>query len=375
MMLNASVDYVAMDMRPVNALYGEGLHSLLKTHAILWKGYGSSSIPANLLPSCHAVSNHVKVRARMLRESLRGALGAQFSSIGGAICLDVWTDDFKKIGYLGITAHYIDDKYCLNSRLIACKALDINKSKTGEYLKKKLLHVLNYYGIDPKKNVVFVTDRGSNVIKALEEYLRQSCGNHFISNVVNEGIRYGEPNTVLKSCQELVSNVKNSGKNALFNPTLKAAMKVRWNTALDMFASISPNWQRIQNYIQTSNQRGLMADVTKEDIDSMIKFLRPFKTASLQLQPTKSATQHLVHLCYDLLEQHLIENENDRPIISEAKSLAEYYFRQALANGGMVSTINKIAVFLHPSMKELKKMTPQDKNDIEFDVRKTNLKP
>lgn len=370
MMLNATVDFVTMDMRPVNALYGEGLHSLLTTHAILWTCYGSSSIPSNLLPSSQAVSKHIKTRARKLRESFRDVLGAQFSSIGGSICLDVWTDDFKKISYLGITAHYIDNSYCLNSRLISCKALDINKSKTGEYLNKKLMHVLNYYGIDPRKNVVFVTDRGSNVLKALEHFLRHNCANHFISNVVNEGIRFGKPNTLLKACQDVVSHIKNAGKNALFNPTLKAAMKGRWNTALDMFVSISPNWQKIQDYLRNSNQPGLMGEVTKEDIVSMIQFLKPFKTASLQLQPINSVTQHLVHMYYDLLEQHLIENENDPQIIEEAKSSAEYYYRQALANGGMVSTINKIAVFFHPSMKELKKMTPQDKNDIEFDVRK-----
>lgn len=189
---------------------------------------------------------------------------------------------------------------------------------------------------------------------------------------MNEGICSGRPMVVLRRCQDVVSHVKNAGKNALFEPSLKAAMKVRWNTALNMFDSISPNWQKIQDYLQNSNQPDLMGDVTKAEIDHMIQFLKPFKSASLQLEPTNTVTQHLIHMFYDFLEKHLIENENDPPIIEEAKIRADYYYRQALANGGMVSTINKIAVFLHPSMKDLRKMTPQDKIDIEFDVRKTN---
>lgn len=131
MMLDATVDYVSSDMRPVNAIYGKGLHSLLTTHAILWKGYGSDSIPSNLLPGANAVSAHIKTRARKLRETFKNVLQNQFSSIGGAICLDVWTDDFKKVGYLGITAHYVDEMNILHSRLISCKGLDIKKKQNG----------------------------------------------------------------------------------------------------------------------------------------------------------------------------------------------------------------------------------------------------
>lgn len=361
-------------MRPVNSINGAGLHSLLSTYGILWRNYGSNLVPSNLLPSIKSVSSNIKIRARKLSETLQAAIQSQFASIGGSVCLDVWTDDFKKISYLGITIHYIDDKYRLNCRVISCKTLDINSSKTGAYIKKKLLHVLNYYGINPNENVVFVTDRGSNMIKALEDFDRQNCGNHFVCNVVNQGICSGRPHTVLKTCQGVVNHIKNAGKNGLFMPSLKAAMKVRWNTALDMFVSISPNWEKIQNYLQQSNQINLVADVTKNEIDALIKFLRPFKTASLQMQATKSASQHLVHLWYDLLGQHLIDSEDDPEIIVEAKTSAEFYFQQAIANGGMVSTINKIAVFLHPSMKELKKMTPQDKIDIEIDVRTANFR-
>lgn len=253
MIVNAALDFVALDMRSLNALNGIGLLSLLTTYGILWKHYGSiDASPVNLLPGVDAVSKRIEKRASNLRVTLQNVLKNQFSNVGGAICLDVWTDNFQKISYLGITVHYIDDSFQHNVRLIACKKLSVEKSKTGDYLKKKIAHILHFYGINLSKNVVFVTDRGSNVKKALEDYARHNCANHFISNTVNEGLSTERAKRVLSVCQNVVSTIKRSGKGSLFVPSLKAAFKVRWNSATDMFASVSLHWQRIQQHLNSS---------------------------------------------------------------------------------------------------------------------------
>lgn len=46
---------------------------------------------------------------------------------------------------------------------------------------------------------------------------------------------------------------------------------------------------------------------------------------------------------YDFIESHLTENVDDVPIVKEAKSMAEFYFTQAVTNGDMVTTMNKLA--------------------------------
>lgn len=75
-------------------------------------------------------------------------------------------------------------------------------------------------------------------------------------------------------------------------------------------------------------------------------------------------------MAYDYLDSHLILNENDAEIlrVADAKSRAEFYYREALLNDGMITTVHKTAVFLHPSMKGLNKMTRQDKEDVELYV-------
>lgn len=372
MMIDAAVDFVALDMRPLNALNGIGLHSLLMNYGVLWKHYGTTGAsPPNLLPGVDAVSNKIKKRARNLRLTLTNVLNNQFSNVGGAILLDIWTDDYRKIDYLGITVHYINDSFEHNVRIIACTALSIEKRKTGEYLRKKITHVLNFYGINLSKNVVFVTDRGSNVKKALEDYPRQNCANHFISNTVNEGLSTVRAKVVLSVCQNIVSTVKRNGKSSLFKPSLKAAFKIRWNSATDMFESVSFHWQRIQQYLSASGQANILEDVTKEEIDALIDFLKPFKAMSLKLEQINRPTQHLVHMVYSYLDAHLVSNENDPQIMADTKARSEFYYRNAILNGGMITTVNKIAIYLHPSMKNLNKMTPQDKEDINLNVRKS----
>lgn len=369
LMMNAAVDFVSHDMRPINALNGIGLRSLLSTYGMMWKYYGETgATPPSLLPSVDAVTKNVTSRARNLRKSLQTILKNQFFNVGGGICLDIWKDKFRKIDYLGVTVHYIDDSFRHNVRLIACKPLSVEKSKTGEYVKKKLMHILDFYGVGLSKNVVFVTDRGSNMKKALEDYLRHNCSDHFISNTINEGLASERAKEVLVVCQNIVSTIKRCGKSSLFQPSLKAAIKVRWNSAIDMFVSVSHHWEKLQQYFADAGQITILCDVTKDEIDCLIRFLKPFKAMTLKLEQINRATQHLVHMAYDYLDSHLIPNENDPDILADAKNRAEFYYRETLLNDGMITTVHKAAVFLHPSMKDLSKMTRQDKEDIELYV-------
>lgn len=276
----------------VNALLGSGLHELLETYANLRHQYYQPGVlPQQLLPSVNAVSGRITRRGNRINEKLKLILQKQFSSngAGGAICADIWHDKFKKIDYICVTVHYVDDDFQLTVRIIAHKALDPNKSKTGAYLKTEILAILLKYGIDPYrcKNIVFVTDRGGNLKKALDDFHCQNCGPHFISNTVNESIVPKQPKRaaeVLAICKKIVSEVKNAGKNQQFHPSLKMAIMIRWNSAAAMFESVSLNWDRIVDYLTAANLLHIMNDLVKQELDELLRFLKPFRKASLALQ-------------------------------------------------------------------------------------------
>lgn len=373
--LGACSNFVINDLRPVNAITGAGLHELLETYAILRQQYYRPGIvPQQLLPCRNTVTNHIKRRGNEIRENLKLILEKQFSSegTGGAICTDIWHDKFKKIDYICVTAHYINENFQLEVRVIAHRALPAGQAKTGAYLKSVILNILEMFGIDPAqtRNVVFVTDRGSNLVKALEDFDRQNCGPHFISNTVNECFKRAReierPTEILEISQKIVSEVKNSGKNGNFKPSLKMAIKIRWNSAENMFESISLNWDAVFDFLSDSNSTYILNGLQRQELDELIQFLKPFRKASLALEATKTATQNLITMYYDYLERHLIEKDDDPPIVKQAKSSASFYFTQTITNGGMITALNKLAVFLHPSTKNLNRMTPQEKHDIDI---------
>lgn len=121
-----------------------------------------------ILPHPTTISRDIHKAADGLRNTLTEKLRAQFSSVGGAITLDVWTDKFRKQSYLGVTAHYVDDKFQLHDRILTTHFLDSEESKTGELLRTELFRILQQFNIfDFVEEIVFVTDRGPNVVTSL----------------------------------------------------------------------------------------------------------------------------------------------------------------------------------------------------------------
>ncbi|GLV33540.1 hypothetical protein CBL_20266, partial [Carabus blaptoides fortunei] len=68
----------------------------------------------NLLPYPTTVSRNTETLADKLRNEIKEELRHVFETIGGAINVYMWTNDYKKINYLGVTIwrtvnHTIDD--------------------------------------------------------------------------------------------------------------------------------------------------------------------------------------------------------------------------------------------------------------------------
>lgn len=61
---------------------------------------------------------------------------------------------------------------------------DPSTSKTGENIRMHLLQYLRIFGIDATemgRKIVFVTDRGANMISALRGYTRLNCTAHILN--------------------------------------------------------------------------------------------------------------------------------------------------------------------------------------------------
>jgi hypothetical protein len=64
-----------------------------------------------------------------------------FSGVGGAIMLDLWSEVYMKINYLGATAHYIANGK-LEDHVLCMIEFDSDMKKTGDNIKIEIIKVL-----------------------------------------------------------------------------------------------------------------------------------------------------------------------------------------------------------------------------------------
>ena len=127
---------------------------------------------------------------------------------------DMWTDDFKQRSYTTLTGHWIEN-WVLCNRVLITEEFDATLPKTGINVKEQLMNIFQGFGLeDLFKNAIFTTDKGTNIISALEEVERVDCINHVLNRVLQqclqENIAPKGVNDLLRSVKSLVCYVKKS---------------------------------------------------------------------------------------------------------------------------------------------------------------------
>lgn len=370
----ACSELVIRDLRPLNALSGDGLNALLKAYAYICMKYsGLQNDPMEYLPSPDTVARYILTLFEGVKIKLKPILNAAFSTseigTGAAICLDIWTDEFRKISDLGVTVHFIDNAFTLHSRVIDNRPLKSDQSKTGKYLLEQIKCILNEYDIDiESESITFVTDRGANVIKALEKYCRHNDGPHFLHNTVKLIFLAGCPLEMLSRCKELVGHIKHAGLNDLFSPSLKSYVETRWNTVLGVFESIEKNWEKLIEVLTARNELEYLNHIRRDDLKDMIIFLTTFREATLHMESSKTVTLFWCCVFFKILAKHLEPSSTDSALIAEAKHNCAHYYFETLLSDKMIQVRHLLSVFLHPSLKRLNKMTPIEQRQIYQEV-------
>lgn len=199
------------------------------------------------MPCANTVSRHVRKSAAEKKVEMKNRLSTAFASnFFIAVTTDLWQDKFKRISYIAITVQYYDSNGNLCDQLIAMPPIEPGRKKDHAFLKELTKRYLEERGIPfDEKKLIFVTDRGGNIKKALQNFIRLNCFPHFINNTVRESCKIDVIETVLDACSKLVRFLKISGLNNEFQITIKSAVKTRFNSVLTMVESILLNWNQL----------------------------------------------------------------------------------------------------------------------------------
>lgn len=329
------------------------------------------------LPSRNTTKHYVDVIVEEQRQKIKQILEKSKKFGGFAATTDTWTDKYKHVTYICISAHVnIEEETEIRSCRFILHTGEITEMvKTGEVLIRHILSVFVRYDFnedDVKKYVVFISDRGSNIKYCLirNGFERLTCYPHIIHNLVSYMLTEPRVKLIISQASELSAYMKNSGLNMLLETTLKRAVSTRWNSVYIMLREILNNYEnivRVLNDKQTTVKNNVLQLITwlkKQEVEQICSFLEPFKLITDNLEGDKHETLHVVWPTIVQIQWLLsVENKTSCDIIDNMKVLGVEYFKNNQRDFEPTFK-HKLAMVLHPAMKRLKNIKEVDRDTI-----------
>lgn len=181
----------------------------------------------------------------------------EFRKYGGAVAMDCWMDAGSKTTYFGLTVHYIseaDGQLILNDRVMVIRELSAEVEKTGEYLHTKIVEYMTEFDLMDclEKNLVFISDRGRNIVNAVRTFNSVNCFAHMLNNTLSNVFKKdkSKPNhqqtwayKIVHAVTPIVKYFKSSALAKQFKPVLKSNVCTRWNSICNMLESVIYHWE------------------------------------------------------------------------------------------------------------------------------------
>lgn len=352
--------FVCHDLRSFNIIKGKGFQELAQSLVSLGNRCGDIDVK-DILPDPTTISRNINHVAQNLRDEVKEELRKTVYNWGGAVTLDMWTEDFKKNSYLCMTIHYVDDNWDLIERVLHTTVWDSNLKKTGENIKSVVIQNLEKYGLGEQfQSLIYVTDRGPNMVAALKNNVRLSCIAHILNNILEKTMdRNTQFSDMINASKSLVKFFKQSGLQNKLTKTLKASVDTRWNSTFSMLKSIADVYSEVKELLSQRKEESKLIEIRQPCLLKLISFLEKFKIASDEIEATKRPTLFLVIIWYNRLLNHLEITDDDDGNFRDLKSSCLEIFKDTFE----ITKYHKMAIFFHPKMKSLKILDDSTETD------------
>ncbi|XP_072075440.1 putative AC transposase isoform X1 [Arachis hypogaea] len=225
----------------------QGFHEFMAETQPLFKFYTRNTLRSD------AMKMYEAEKAMLLK-----LLGKNSSRI--AITTDMWSSDCQNKGYMAITAHFIDDDWNLQNRLV--RFAYVPAPHTTEVLSDVLVNSLYDWNIDRKLSTLTVDNCSTNdamihlVLDKISpsnfvkrgEFFHMRCCAHIVNLIVKDGMNaiYGSIEKIRDSVSFWVATREEKFEetcrqlNINYRRKLALDCRTRWNSTYLMLASTLP---------------------------------------------------------------------------------------------------------------------------------------
>ncbi|CAF1209747.1 unnamed protein product [Adineta ricciae] len=319
-MKDLQANWICKDIRPFAIIEDDGFREIAQELVSLGAKYGNIEV-GRVLRSSKIIGLHIQELAQSHREKVRLQFVEPVEKQSLVICPDLWSDAHRQISYLGITASFVTSDYELRTIDLCCSPYR-ETNKTAESIIHALRYALAPFGLDNLHLLTFVSDRGSNFVKALKPYrsffclahrlnnilkrafyqnnLNKNKYNSNVSNQVNQSVvgeesdgdgsdddddessyskaaDEGIPEDALNVLKTIIECKNLNGINQKIKEAggyaLKQSTNVRWLSLIELLESIEKSSNIIGRVLLGKKKFNINMDIVR----SLVRLLRPFK--------------------------------------------------------------------------------------------------
>lgn len=343
--LNVLSKWVIEDCRPFSSVSGSRFKEIVKHFIKIGATYGECVDVDDMLPDATTISRKCQKEAEECKANISKELKEVVCSGGVSITTDLWTDNYVKRTFLGATLHY-QKEYQTVDIILGIKSMDFQRSTSTNVL-QKLTSLLKEFDIDNMERIKFVTDRGTNIVKALENNIRLNCSCHLFANVLkksfDETIDLAD---LITACKKIVKYFKKANMQHKLNTSLKNPCDTRWNSNYTMCKSVLDNWIEVNNILKEANEHQRLQHIDLNTLTVLVDLCKNFDIVFKELQTCSSAS-----LCFVLPSIYKVKtlcqpNSTDISSISLLKTNIYRNVKEIWENN--LSIWHKVAFFLYP---------------------------
>lgn len=240
----AIAKWIATSCRPINIVEDEGLTEIIR---IASNDYTYDA------PSRTTITSRIENLYDTEKAKVQQAL-EQVHSV--ALTGDYWTS-ISNDNYLGVTAHYFDPQWELQSHALA--VMKTEERHFADAVAEHFLQVAREWNIE-EKVVSLTTDSARNMIAAARQlpFEHMPCAAHSMHRSVTVSLHNSPFDNALAKCRKVVGHFKHSPANAIEleqqqvahnqkKESLTQEVATRWNSTLEMIKRVQRNAEPLRD--------------------------------------------------------------------------------------------------------------------------------
>ncbi|XP_065115787.1 E3 SUMO-protein ligase ZBED1-like [Paramisgurnus dabryanus] len=373
-------EFIALDMRPVNVVEGEGFKELMRT---LEPGY--------TVPKRETVMHALDAKYASIRTEVYASIN---NCKAISLTTDIWTS-LQMEAYLTVTAHFITEDWRLENFVLATKKME--ESHTAEHISQTLKEVISDWDIPGTKIVSVVHDNATNMVACTNQLAQDPswgnvqgvrCAGHTLQLCINSALKKDPVCRTVAAARRLVSHFKKSAKAT----TALAEKQRELNVAEHkLVQDVATRWNSVYLMLdRLLEQRGAVSAVLTDSsvskrsdrdlelttsqwrmAEDIVNVLKPMiKLTELLSQDMNTSLSATVPMLMNIKKRHLVVHEDDSTVTKTLKIiLTEEIDRRWDLKGRLLeSSIYIKAAILDPRFKKLSFFTDDEQRNEAYTV-------